>query len=372
MQKKINNSHILWFEQSNQWIQLEEPAWFVNQLNQKGIDSCTIASKCVEKYHLSHNESLRLVNEICNGVAELSKSVAVPLSDSDFLEFPYSFEPYSTRHYKVRNKHFSFFFETHYAEYCIHPSLAHLETERSKISVQFEIYHRTNFLGLMEKGHPETATTFHDFNRLKKRLYINMANTIYDKTIQDWMTFVHASALTDGKHTLLLCSSSGSGKSSMAALLQVKGLQLVSDDFVPIDAKQKRAFPFPAAISIREGAFTLLSPYYTGLTGISNCEHLQRSVRYLPPKSTGISYFKSRPVNGIVFIHYNPDVPCDFKYIPTNEALKLFHEQAWVSGNREHAKTFLNWFVKLPCYRLEYGNTNEGIDKVLGIFAKGK
>jgi hypothetical protein len=371
IEKKINNSYILWFEQSNRWIQLEEPAWFVNKLHQKGIDSHTISLKCARKYHLSQKECLSFVDEICKEIAELSKP-SVSKVDVNFLHLPGNdFVPYSTRYYLIGAQCFAIIFETRLAEYFIHQPLAHLETKHcGDADVQYEIFKRSNVLVLMEKNHPETATSFEDFNQLKKRLFINMTNAIYHKTNSDWMSFVHASALTDGNHTVLLSSASGSGKSTMAALLQTKGLQLVADDFVPIDAKNKRAFPFPTGISVKEGAFTILSQHYRDLQNINfnGYEYADSSVRYLSPQSSELTYFNARPVKTIVFIHYNPQLSCKFKSIPTNKALKIFHEHAWVSGNPNHARAFINWFVKLSCYNLEYGDTQKGINKILGIF----
>jgi hypothetical protein len=197
-----------------------------------------------------------------------------------------------------------------------------------------------------------------------------MVNSIYHKTNNDWMTLVHAAALTDGKQAILLSSASGSGKSSMAALLQTRGLQLVSDDFVPVDVKTKRAFPFPAAISVKEGAFDLLRPYYGNLYDIdyNEYEYTQKSVRYLLPKTSDDTAFKAMPVKSIIFIHYNPGVSCEFKSVPSNEALRLFHELAWVSGNPKHAGAFLKWFLNLHCFSLEYGNTEEGLNKILDLF----
>lgn len=375
LEKKINDSHIVWFGQSNKWIQLEEPAWFVNKLHHKGMDIQAISMKCARKYNIPINECKLFAEEVCTEIAELSipdsGSVTTP-SYSNLTTYN-SYSPYSTRFYLIRDKCFALNFETQLVEYYIHPSIAHLETELSmKPDVEFEIYNTGNISVLMEKNRPDTAYTFDDFNRLKKRLFINMVNTIYKKTNADWLSFVHAAAVTDGKQALLLSSASGSGKSSMAALLQTKGLQLVSDDFVPIDAKNKQAHPFPAAISVKEGSFDLLSPYYGNLHSIryNKYEHTHSSLRHLTPKYFDNKPLKPRQIKNIVFIRYNPRVSCNFENVPSNKAIKLFHEQAWVSDNPIHVKTFLNWFVKLQCFTLEYGNTEEGINKLLRLFDK--
>ena len=230
VEKKINDNHIIWFEQSNKWIQLEEHAWFVNKLYQKGIDIQTISRKCAQKYNLPALECLRFVQKICSEITELSKPFPVSVVDfsSAHLTSDYPINPYSTRIYLIGKKRFALHFETRLAEYYIHPTLAHLETDSSLADVEFEIYHRGNNSVLMEKNRPETAYTFDDFIRLKKRLYINMVNIIYQKTNNDWLSFVHASAMTDGKQAILLSAASGSGKNALLSILKHALLSIIS------------------------------------------------------------------------------------------------------------------------------------------------
>lgn len=369
--KKIGNNHVVWLEKSNRWVQLEEPAWLIYSQRKKGTDTVTLSRICAKRYNLTLQESDQFVNEICTCLSGLNEPARDPASETDITCLPSynNNKNYSSRDYLIGTKYFRINFETRLAEYYIHPPLAHLETSTSgKTDVKFEIKSSADIPVLIEQNYPAYACK--DFMQLKKRLFIRMANTIYNKTNEDWMSFVHASAITDGKQTVLLSSGSGSGKSTMAALLQKKGLSVASDDFVPIDAKKKQAFAFPAAISVKEGSFKLLSPYYGNLhdKDFNSYEFINSKVRFLPPKSDTIQEFLPQPLKCIVFIKYNPNIFCNFNIIPQNEALKLFHEQAWVSGNPKHARNFINWFVKLDCYRLEYGDTDAGINKILRIF----
>jgi hypothetical protein len=371
--KKINDKYIVWFEQSNRWVQFQEPAWYVTKLSQKGIDKNSIYIKCSKKYSLPLNESKQFVNEICERITELSSQVIKPDGEIAHPSLPDNFliTPYATRYYLINKKHFTLVYDSRLSEYYIHPPLAHLETKHSKLnSIQFEILNYENIPFLRVKGNSEITTAFDDYNRLKHQLFIEISNIIYNKTSNDWISFVHASALSNKRKTILLSCTSGSGKSSMAALLQAKGLQFVSDDFVPLDAKTKRAFPFPAAISVKEGSFSLLSPYYGDLhdNNYNKYEYSSNSIRYLQPEQSNIFYYKALPVKNIIFIRYNAQVSCIFKSVTNNEALKLFHDEAWVSPDPEHAKSFINWFVKLHCFSLEYGNTEQAIDKILEVF----
>lgn len=57
---------------------------------------------------------------------------------------------------------------------------------------------------------------------------------------------LHASALTKGDHTILLCGQSGAGKSTTANVLIQQGFQLLSDDLAVIDFVDGNAVVTPA------------------------------------------------------------------------------------------------------------------------------
>jgi hypothetical protein len=254
------------------------------------------------------------------------------------------------------------------AEYYIHRPLAHLELQ--DISTQtlrkFEIIDQGENHDLQVDGKVKSAWRTDDFMKLKKRLFIEISNTLYKKSTADWLSFVHASALTNGEKTMLLASPSGSGKSTMAALMQTRGFKAVSDDFVPIDAKSKKAHPFPAGISVKKSAFSVLSPYYEKLDTANSID--DALVRYIPTFDFADSEKNTRPVKEIIFIQYNVKADCYFQELSVVEALKLFHSQSWVSREPKHARSFINWFAKLKCYSLIYGDATKGMDVISELF----
>ena len=371
--KKLPTSRIVWIAESNQWVHFEEPAWYVYSLIKKLLPPDAIARKCEYRYGLTQNEGLRFVNEISESLHQLEKPWK---SDNDKLMFSdlensIVNEPYSIRQYKLNNNSISISYDSKTAEYYIHPPLAHLQTkDESTADANFEFSEYNSKPVLHKKGDPHFTFSENEYSRLKRKLYIEISNIIYHKTNDHWMSFVHASGISNGKETILLSSSSGSGKSTMAALLQARGFHLASDDFIPIDARTKRAWPFPAAVSIKEGAFPVLSPFYENLNDRSYNLYpfTHPSLRFLHPMPYHKDDYKPCPVKTIIFIRYFPKVNCSIKRLSIPEALKLFHEQAWVSHNPAHARKFINWFVKLKCFTLEYSDNEKGIDAVIKRF----
>ena len=371
--KKLPTSRIVWFGISNQWVHLEEPAWYVYTLLKKSQSHEAVARKCSSRYNLTFEESLRFVKEMAGVFTGFEEPFQIDpeINFSPEVLNKLDFTTFSTRYYHIKDKSIAFSFGSRTAEYFIHPPFAHLETEKSTtVNVHFEIFTHEGRPILRRRDLPDFSSTADDFNRLKKKLYIDLINVIYNKTNDHWMTFLHASGISDGNNTILLSSASGSGKSTMAALLQAKGFQLVSDDFIPLAARGKHAYPFPAAISVKEDGFSVLTPFYGNLQDKSYnlYPYTHSSVRYLKPLREVKENFTPLPVKSLIFIRYNPDIRCDLTPLQIPEALKLFHDQAWVSHNPDHAKAFIDWFVKLECYKLEYSDNEKGILAIMGKF----
>ncbi|MBN1597149.1 MAG: hypothetical protein JW894_02550 [Bacteroidales bacterium] len=371
--KKIDNKYIVWFKHSNRWVKLEEPAWFINNLLQKGLNNKLTTKKFADHYNLEIRQCSEFVEEICNKIKEAGKPCKnhnENIIAEDYKE-NFKFRKFSVRRYLIGGKQFEIKYSTRLSEYYIHRPLAHMEVEdcsNEKVAEKYEIIDNASIKVLRNIGDVSSSWAYKDFMWLKKRLYINITNNIYNKSIHNWLSFVHASAITNGQKTILLSSPSGSGKSTMAALLQIKGFKVVSDDFVPIDAKLKRAYPFPAAISVKKGAFSVLNSFYEILNNKNFDEITKLTVRYIPTVDLSVSDLNARPVKEIIFLRYDPNVECNFLKLSHIKALKLFHNQSWVSRETEHARSFINWFVKLRCFSLTYGDLEKGMDKISELF----
>jgi len=373
--KKLNSSRIAWFAFSNQWVYLEEPAWYVFSLMKKSLPAGTIADKCSTRYKLPLKESLRFVKDVSSAIQKLEKPLeiqsdkTIPPEKINDLHFI----PYSTRYYKIKTNYISISFSSRTAEYYIHPPFAQLEIAGSEITnpdAEFDILEQEGIPMIRRKNFQCLSSSAEDFIKLKKKLFIELVNFMYNKNAGHWMSFIHASGVSNGKESILLSSASGSGKSTMAALLQANGYSLVSDDFIPVDAATKRAWPFPAAISVKQGAFPVLTPYYGNLAdkNYNLYPFTHSSVRYLLTPAATPQQLIPLPVKAIIFIRYNPRMSCSLTPLSVPDALKLFHEQAWVSHNPQHARAFINWFVKLKCWMMEYSDNDKGIKAITERF----
>jgi hypothetical protein len=382
--KKTGNSHVVWFQESNRWVEFKEPAWFIYCMLEENAPRSKITQQLISRYELPENEAKRFLQEVSDGIMESSEPSTGNLPQG-YTENPeynnYVFNPRSTRHYLLNNRQLSITFGSALLEYYIHRPLAHLEVKAGKKGTPlFELFEIRDDEDkyIMRYGRPGAppAKVFDEPGMLKHKLYSEITSYMYGLPQEEWMSYIHASAVTNGTEAILLSSSSGSGKSTMAAMLQsamaIKrkyGQFFMSDDFVPVDAAEKKAYVFPAALSVKQGSYSVISQYYdpaddadSGFTQSAN-----RQIRYLRPRFQEDTY-QPRPVKAIVFLKRDEDISFTLEKLQVTSALSLFHQEAWVSHNPGHAQAFIDWFVTLNCYKLEYSDNIRAIEAISGLF----
>ena len=368
--KKVHNSYIVWFEESNQWVYFEKPAYYIYCLHIKNLPVNSICIKTQKKYKLKEELTAIFVTDLIERIKKLSNPGENSDQPDSGLKFtgtdPIQF--HSTHTYKINNQLIKIWFQTPLLGYYIHPVFQFLEikTTESDSYAEFEVFNYNQNFILRLRKETEKTWIFKEINGLKRKLFIEISNIIYNKEEKEWMTFLHASAVSNQNQTILFSSASGSGKSTLSALLYKNGYKMVSDDFVLLDASMKKAFPFPAAISIKETAFHLFPNesfadlHYQGLRN--------KSVQYLNPGVSGKDWYKAHKIKSVIFVNYNPQVAFKLSVIPVPEALKLFFEQATISGTYENSLRFINWFMKTECFTLEYSDNEQAIKEISNLF----
>ncbi|MDP4207539.1 MAG: hypothetical protein Q8928_01865 [Bacteroidota bacterium] len=368
--KQLEGKYVTWLQPNHHFLTLEEPAWFVFDQYKQGTDKEEIAQLCTERYNLLPDNSARFVSEIIDGIENLTANAADPTQENlkDLSLSGHSFEAFSTHYYLIGEKNFGFRFQSAELEYYLHPLLKHLETKIISTSpVMFELFSFDNRVILRRDNTILGNWSTNESHLTKGTAFTEIINYLYDKTRNDWMMIIHASAVTNGKKSLVFPASPGSGKSTFAAMLHANGFQLLSDDFVPI-GRTGKAYPFPAALSVKEGSVDVLSPLFPSLNQIeTETSHTQKQVRYL---SEGLTFEKASaaPVEGFVFVKYQPGTSYKLEEVSRLQALQLILNEAWVSPQPDNIEFFFNWLPDIPCYQLVYSDNALAMAGISQIF----
>lgn len=374
IEKKQRNSHIVWLQKSNKYISLKNPSFDIFRFITQNTAKDVIYNLLAKKYGLPVSHSKQIVAEIEQEIAKIN----IPINYKAETQIhpncvQYSFIPFSTRLYKFGEKVFSVSFETISLENWFHPIFGHLESGKNETSTHhFEIFNCKGNIVFREsntmQGIISKNKSIHDV----EKIFLHLANKLFDKSENDWLMTVHASAITNQKKTILFTASSGGGKTTLAALLLQKEYHLVSDDFVLID-KQKRAYNFPSAMSVKHGAIETLLPVYPELA--DKTEILvspEKKVRYLTKGTHKINPSDIYPVNEIIFVQYNPKINFKLTRISRFKGIKAFLDQAYITPDAECAEIFLDWALNASFYRLSYSDKDLALDAMIKLFEHEK
>jgi len=372
IKKKIGQTYLVWFQNSNLYTQLEEPAWFVFRKTVNRHKTGTIISDFSWRYGIEMEQSKQFVNDIQSMICQMNQPTPISHLPDNYPEELKSkkFKPYSTRCYQITHNLIEFSFENQQFESYIHPLISYLETVKtnSKLS-QFELFQYQDKSVLRLNGEIKGTWTLDNTHRLIGFTYMLLINEMYNKTDDFWLMTVHAAALTNGRKTILIPAESGSGKTTIAALLQSRGYQLISDDFVPIDRQLFQAWPFPIAMSIKSGAMEVLSSVYPDLDNKPiKLTSSKKTVRYLSPEYKPESSMLVSPIKEVISIKYDSTVEFEFKKADKLKSIKLLLDQSWILPNAGNARAFLDQVSQWSFYQLTYSNNEKALEAISKLF----
>ncbi|NVK53256.1 MAG: hypothetical protein HWD85_10005 [Flavobacteriaceae bacterium] len=365
--KKIEQKNIIWFENSNSYLLLEDIVAKIilkiqNNVSVKEIkDWCTL--KLVSPKDISHS----FVDDVVNLYKQQTKTSKNDVGKEINYSTPNIY--YSSKYYLIHETVFFMQFQTEYHESLIHPKFAHLEiTSPTSYQNCYQIFEAANSIIFFKNKTLIKDWTREEAHLFQGKLSMHILIDIYKIPENNWLGVFHASAITDKKNAILLLGDSGNGKSTSLALLNAHGIDCLADDFVPVDS-HKKIRSFPAAISVKKNSVQTLLPYYPNLkeTAEFHFKRLQKIVRYLPVKN--INYNIQSSCKALIFIKYNKEVELEISLISKTTAFEKLIPDSWISPIKDNVNLFLDWFLELPCYQLTYSNNQKMIATVKKIFA---
>ncbi|KOH44640.1 phosphoenolpyruvate carboxykinase (ATP) [Sunxiuqinia dokdonensis] len=370
VKRKIGPRYLVWFQNSNLYFQLEEPAWFAFQKIARGQQAEAIAPKLELRYGWTPEESLTFVNDIGLRVEEMNRPVAGDADPKPGFDAAaqHVFTSYSSYHYRLGSRVIRFFYETSWLERYVHPLISHLETDGNEgEDFLFELFSFQNQVVFRFENQVKGMWGKDESHLVKGMIFLELINVLHHKKKEDWLMTVHASAITNGHKTILFSAAPGSGKTTLAALLQARGYHLISDDFVPFDKYTMNAYPFPIAMSVKEGAMEVLASHYPDLAG-KQLRHVapNKKVRYLPIENDLMQLVF--PVQEIVFVKYNPAIDFQLDKLDFFEALRLLLEQVWVPPTPANVEILFERVENLRFYQLNYSDNSKALEAIKEMF----
>jgi uncharacterized protein (DUF433 family) len=366
--KVVENKTITWFENSNEYLVLENTTADILKRLSKGISIKEIALALSKKIDVP-------LEKAEDFILHLKKEVYDPnnlpkekiINDYRDIKRPSTYE--FIKFYRVNNITFKVSYLSEKELYFIHPKFAHLVIDNvDEYQNEFEVFINTNFIFLYINNVCIGSWSSNDVHYFQGKFSMEFIQKIHQKTEDKWMGVFHASAISNGKKSMLFLGDSGNGKSTSLALLQANGFTCLADDFVPMDIENKDVYSFPASISIKKNSLKTLLPIYPELETSAEFyfKRLDKIVRYLKPNNS--DFLQHLPCNDLVFIKYQKDSGLHCEKIAKLDAFQQLIPDSWLSPKIENARIFLDWFSGLNCYQLTYSENKKMIATVKKIF----
>lgn len=365
--KTIEDKRYLWLEGTNQYVVLEHEAFSVVEKLINRVLPKTIAIHLETTLSVPFEAALKFVKELEERV--LNSSITVQeksIIELSKVTIPSNFEIITT--YRVNSTLIKVSYKGDLEASYIHPKFAHLETETADKEIDFKVFTANDKVYLAINNKVKYGWSKEEIHYFQGKFSMEFIQAMYHKEESEWMGVFHASAVSNQQKAVLFLGDSGNGKSTSLALLQKHGFQCLADDFVPVAAKNKEVYHFPAAISVKNSSLKTLAPLYPLLNDTKeyHLKRLNKRVRYLPPNYTDTQTHLA--CKDLVFIKYQKDVALSFSKISKQKAFEQLVPDSWLSPKKENAATFLEWFATLNCYQITYSQTNEMVASVSKIF----
>jgi len=366
--KVIEDKTIAWFENTNKYVVLENTTADILKRLSKGISVEVIANALSKKIEVPLEKAEDFIINLKKKLYEPNNNAKkTAINDDRDIKKPSSYN--FVTFYKINEVIFKISYLNEKEQSLIHPKFDHLVIDAvESFDNEFEVFISNNFIFLYVDKDYIGSWNHIDVHYFQGKFSMELIQKIHQKKEEEWLGVFHASAISDGKKSMLFLGDSGNGKSTSLALLQANGFTCLADDFVPMDAKNQEVYSFPASISIKQNSLKTLMPIYPELATSTeyNFTRLNKVVRYLKPNNA--NFFAHLPCNDLVFIKYEKDAKLTCKKISKIDAFQQLIPDSWLSPKKENAQIFLDWFGGLNCYQLTYSNNEEMIKTVSNIF----
>ncbi|MBR9844950.1 MAG: hypothetical protein GYB35_02010 [Algicola sp.] len=361
---------LLWFDKSNKYVVTSKINRELIELYMNPDESRdSFVVNTSNNYKIDNKEAAQLFDDLTVFLTDVNvKNNNQNIINKTSIEAPSS---YIEESYNFSDKIICIRYESDVIKSLIHPQIAHhSEKNKSQHHVLFNVFKIKDDLHLFKNGVSVGSFKTQAFHFLQGKFALELTNAIHDKHIDDWIATFHASTISNGKDAIMIIGDSGNGKSTLSVLLMAHGFDILCDDFTPLYAHNLELFRYPAATSIKKGAFKALKPYLNEIDALKTYTNGPKKVniKYVPPSLSYESQAASFPCTKIVYVKYDSTKKDNLKQVSPDKVLETLIPDSWVSPKESHALQFINWFKNVDCYQLNYSNNDFAISKFKDLF----
>lgn len=365
---QIGNNYLLWFESSNSYIIISTFIHSILNAYLEAGDEIAFIQNIQKQHNITQLEASDYSRELSDFLRDMNSVVKTDEKNSTSVAIPKSA---ISKHYAFGDSNFTINYSSDKLLLLIHPHLHHGSVEKSSNNdTIFDIFFKNDLLYFYKNQSQIGTYMTKDFHFLHGKFAMELVASLYNNNESDWLATFHASTICNDKEAIMIIGDSGNGKSTLSALLMSNGLDVLADDFSPMLAENQNLYRFPAAISIKKGAFPIIDPLFRTFNTLEPHIHNSKpiAVKYLPPSQEFSGSRKNFECRKIVLVKYAENAPSDLKECPPEILLKTLIPDSWISPREDHSIQFLNWLTTLKFYQLTYSNNDMAIAQFKELF----
>lgn len=282
---------------------------------------------------------------------------------------PAHFDPdvVAERHYRVARSLIRVRFTSAEQESCVHPMLAHLETEeRSDDQTVIDVISIGEEMALYRDREavmdcPHIGLLAHKVKGMVWQTAVLQEDYLFD---------FHAGVVGTADRCRIFPAAAGSGKSTLTAALCHAGLRYLSDEIALLDGETFRARPMPLSLCVKNTPWELMTPLFPQLADLPSHERMDgKVVKYLPPpQGTEPVAREGLPATAVIFPKYDPEAKTELIPLAKNEALRrLLAECVVISTALDltQVEALVNWIKRADTFDLPTSSLPESVDLIL-------
>ena len=349
------NTHIMWFEKSNKYIVVNDLLnnLILNRINSEKfpIDTSLLKKNKInsEKLKPISDNIINLLEECNQDYDKINPEQSLSIADEYIHQSKFKF---NRRVVKIQ-------YSDERLKSLIDPKFNHLKCN-DKEEIIFKVVERNEKINLFKNKKFLGSWGNEKMHEFQGKVSMELTSFFHGMSDSDWTAVFHGSTLFRGNNCLMLTGDSGSGKSSLSAILMANDFALIADDFSPMDDKGIH-YNFPSAISIKEGFYSEAKKLYKSFSELNEyyINDIKGNVKYLADKSD--KPILSSNCNTILNVKFGAGLKNEIKSINKGKALEKILPDAWISKNIKDAMAFITWVKSSMFYDLTYNNNDEAI-----------
>jgi hypothetical protein len=196
-----------------------------------------------------------------------------------------------------------------------------------------------------------------EYYKLQAQFANKLIEYYHDSESNQWLCSFHACAVKKNNKTYLILGDSGAGKSTLTALLCASGYRFIGDDLILMD-KEFNIYDNPAAISVKENSWNIVSKYHKEIYTISESNRKKGNIKmkYLPLHLIQNNTPKKHKISALIWVNYTSKLKTQLKPLSSFDVCSKLIPDTWVNPDLNYPELFAHWLISSKGFQLRYSD----------------